>query len=163
MFNLIILLLFSGIAVFLISRGTYLLKPFERVVIYRYGEPLGEKGPGLLFLNPFIDTVIRLKLGPIIIDIPPQEILSQDQIPIKISAKIQYRITSALKSVTEVKSSYQETQKITLEVFREYINKTPKDRIKFKEDSLNQNVKDPINSKTQAYGVEVEIVELREI
>ncbi len=151
---MIIILFFSSIRI---------LKEYERGVIFRLGRLQAAKGPGPCFIIPLIDNFSRVDLRLVSIDVAKQEIMTKDGVPVTVDAVVYFRILEPAKALVEVSNYYQSTFLIAQTSLRSVIGSAELDELLSQRDKINASLQGIIDTQTKPWGVEVPIVEIKEI
>jgi len=151
---LVILFLASAIRV---------LKEYERAVVFRLGRFLAVKGPGLIILVPVIDKMRKVDLRVVTLDVPPQEIITRDNVSIKVSAVVYFRVVEADKAVIQVEDYYYATSQLAQTTLRSICGQAELDEILSEREKLNARIQKILDADTEPWGVKVSKVEIKEI
>lgn len=161
-----LLSLLSPIVVFVIIILTSALKvirEYERAVVFRLGRLVGAKGPGLIILIPIIDKMIKIDLRTITMDVPPQEIITRDNVPIKVDAVVYFRVIDPVKAVTEVMDFAYATSQISQTTLRSILGQVELDEVLSKREHINQRLQEIIDEETDPWGIKVSTVEVKAV
>ncbi len=154
------------IVIFLIlflSSAIRILREYERAVIFRLGRLIAEKGPGLIILMPIVDKMVRVSLRTIALDVPPQDIITKDNVSIKVSAVIYFRVMDARKAVVEVEDYLFATSQMSQTTLRSIIGQSELDELLSARDKINKELQSIIDSHTEPWGIKVSTVEVKQI
>lgn len=159
-----------GLGVFLVIVGIILLSAsvrvvpeYERGVIFRLGRLVGVKGPGLFFLIPIVDRMVRVSLRTINFDVQPQEVITKDNVPVKVNAVVYFRVVDPIKAVVEVENYRYATLQIAQTTLRGVVGEAELDDILSKREKLNERLQTIIDQQTDPWGIKVSVVELKEL
>jgi len=152
-----------GLALVLVAASIRILREYERGVIFRLGRVTAEKGPGLIRLIPFIDRMVRVSLRTVTLSIPPQEVITRDNVPARVNAVAYFRIIDPNKSVVEVVDVLQATSQIAQTTLRSVLGKAELDTLLSEREHLNEDLQQIIDSQTEPWGIKVSIVEIRDV
>jgi regulator of protease activity HflC (stomatin/prohibitin superfamily) len=158
--SLIIIVIF--VIIFLAS-AIRILKEYERAVVFRLGRLIAAKGPGLIILIPIVDKMVRVSLRTIALDVPPQDIITRDNVSIKVSAVIYFRVLDASKAVVEVEDYLFATSQISQTTLRSILGQSELDELLAQRDKINKELQAIIDSHTEPWGIKVSNVEVKQI
>jgi regulator of protease activity HflC (stomatin/prohibitin superfamily) len=160
---LIIVIVVLVIAVFVAASSIRTAFQYERAVVFRLGELVGARGPGLYFLIPLLETQQKIDLRTITDEVEPQEVITSDNVPIKVEGVIWYRIVDPIKACIEVKSYDQAITQVALTSLRMVIGKHRLDDVLRGQDTLSGVLRTDIDQATEAWGVRIERFEMKNI
>ncbi len=158
--SIIVLLVF--LVIFLAS-AVKVLPEYERGVIFRLGRVIGAKGPGLIILIPFIDKMVRVSLRVITLDVPTQDIITKDNVSVKVDAVVYFRVVDPVKAIVNVENYMYATSQISQTTFRSVCGQAELDELLSQREKLNEKLQEIIDRETDAWGVKVVSVELKRI
>ncbi|HEY9167679.1 MAG TPA: slipin family protein [Candidatus Kryptonia bacterium] len=150
-------------AVFFLASAIRVLREYERAVIFRLGRLIGAKGPGLIILVPIVDRMVRVSLRTIAMDVPPQDIITRDNVSIKVSAVIYFRVLDANKAVVEVEDYLFATSQMSQTTLRSILGQSELDELLAERDKINKELQGIIDSHTEPWGIKVSNVEVKQI
>jgi len=162
-------LLISFVFFLFIIGGTLLaaiikiLREYERGVIFRLGRFLGVKGPGLIILIPGIDRIVRVDLRTVTMDVPPQEIITRDNVPVTVDAVVYFRVIEPERSVIEVQDFIFATAQISRTTLRSVLGQADLDELLAKREHLNKILQKIVDEHTDPWGVKVTAVEVKDV
>lgn len=136
---------------------------YERAVIFRLGRLIGVKGPGLFLLIPFIDRMVKISLRTITLDIPPQDVITKDNISIKVNAVLYFKVIHPSKAIVEVENYLYATNQIGQTTLRSILGQSDLDEILSEREAINHKLQKIIDDSTEPWGVKVTSVELKQI
>lgn len=151
---LILLFLFSAIKV---------IREYERAVIFRLGRVIGAKGPGLIIVIPIIDKVWKVDLRTVAMDVPPQEVITRDNVPIKVDAVVYFRVMDPVKAVVEVENYIYATSQFSQTTLRSVLGQAELDDVLTKREAINHELQKIIDEATDPWGIKVTSVELKAV
>ncbi len=151
------------ILLFIVSRAIRILKEYERAVVFRLGRLHGVKGPGLIFVIPVIDKINIISLRTFVIDVPPQEIITKDNVPVKVNAVVYARVFDAEKAVCKVEDYMYATSQIAQTTLRAVVGKAELDEVLAEREKINQVLQEQIDLATDPWGVKVSAVEIKDV
>ena len=149
--------------IFFLISAIKILKEYERAVIFRLGRLIESKGPGLIILIPIIDKMVRISLRTIALDVPPQDIITKDNVSVKVSAVIYFRVMEARKAVVEVEDYLFATSQMSQTTLRSVIGQSDLDELLSARDKINKELQSIIDSHTEPWGIKVANVEVKQI
>jgi regulator of protease activity HflC (stomatin/prohibitin superfamily) len=157
-FGLIVL----GVFVLIMS-AIKIVQEYERGVIFRLGRLAGVKGPGIIFLIPFIDRMVKVDLRTITLDIPSQEAITRDNVTVKVNAVAYFRVIDPERSVVAVEDFRKATWQIAQTSLRSVLGQSDLDELLIRRDEINQKLQKIIDEQTEPWGIKVSIVEVKDV
>ena len=139
------------------------LREYERGVVFTLGRYTGTKGPGLFLLVPLVQQMVRVDLRIIVNDVPPQDVISHDNVSVKVNAVIYFRIVDAERSVIQVRDFMEATSQLAQTTLRSVLGKHDLDEMLAERDKLNHDIQDVLDKQTDAWGIKVSNVEIKRI
>lgn len=161
--SLISLLFIIFLAVYILSSAIKILKEYERGVVFRLGRVIPLKGPGLVLIWPIIDKMVKVSLRTVTMDVPAQDIITRDNITVKVNAVVYFRPIDPIKAVTEVEDFYYATSQIAQTTLRSILGQSQLDDLLTKRDELNAELQKVIDLQTEPWGVKVTAVEVKNV
>jgi regulator of protease activity HflC (stomatin/prohibitin superfamily) len=140
-----------------------ILKEYERGVIFRLGRYVAVRGPGLIILIPGIEKMFKINLRTIVMDVPPQDVITKDNVSIKVNAVVYFRVVSPEKAVLEVEDFYYATSQISQTTLRSILGQFELDDLLSNREKINLELQDVIDKQTDPWGVKVTAVEIKHI
>jgi len=159
-FNLMTVLLI--LAAFFIS-SVKILREYERGVVFRLGRIIGAKGPGLIILIPGIDKMVKVDLRTVTLDVPPQDIITRDNVSVKVSAVVYFRVLDAIKAIVDVADFHFATSQLAQTTLRSVCGQGELDNLLAERDEINDRIQTILDKDTEPWGVKVSKVEVKEI
>jgi len=150
------------VALFLMN-AIRILNEYERAVVFRLGRFLSVKGPGLIILIPILDKMVRTQLRIVTLDVPHQEVITQDNVSIKVSAVVYYRVVSPQGAILEVEDYHYATSQLAQTTLRSVCGAAELDEILSQRDKLNVKIQSILDEQTDAWGIKVTSVEIKYI
>jgi regulator of protease activity HflC (stomatin/prohibitin superfamily) len=150
-------------ALVLASMSVRVLREYERGVVFRLGRVTSQRGPGLIFLMPALDRMVRVSLRTITLQIPAQEIITRDNVPARVTAVAYYRIIDSTKSVIEIEDVLAATSQIAQTTLRSVLGKAELDALLAERERLNEHLQQIIDDQTEPWGVKVTTVEIKDV
>jgi regulator of protease activity HflC (stomatin/prohibitin superfamily) len=139
------------------------LREYERAVVFRLGRVLEQKGPGLVLLIPAVDRMVRVSLRTVTLRIPPQEVITRDNVPVKVAAVAYFRIVDPLRSVIDVEDFMAATLQIAQTTLRSVLGKAELDELLAERERLNESLQQIIDEQTEPWGIKVTTVEIKDV
>jgi regulator of protease activity HflC (stomatin/prohibitin superfamily) len=157
---IIVLLFFALIA---IGTSVRVLREYERGVIFRLGRLIAQKGPGLIFLIPLVDRMVKVDLRTVTLNIPPQEVITRDNVPAGVNAVAYFRVVDPQKAIVEVENFLLATSQISQTALRSVLGKAEFDQLLSDRERLNEELQKIIDESTEPWGVKVTAVEIKDV
>ncbi len=139
------------------------LREYERGVIFRLGRYVGIKGPGLILLMPVIDRMVRVSLRTIVLDVPPQDVITKDNVSIKVNAVVYFRVMDPAKAIIEVEDFFYATSQISQTTLRSVLGEVELDELLAHREKLNKRLQSIIDEQTDPWGIKVSAVEIKHV
>jgi len=149
--------------IILASNSIKILREYERGVIFRLGRSIGVKGPGLIWLWPGIDRMVKVSLRTVVMDVPSQDIITQDNVSVKVNAVIYFRVMQPQKAVIDVENYLFATSQLSQTTLRSVLGQSELDDLLSQRDKINQKLQQIIDSHTEPWGIKVSNVEVKQI
>jgi regulator of protease activity HflC (stomatin/prohibitin superfamily) len=157
----------AGVIAFLVLAFLYssirVLREYERGVVFTLGRYTGTKGPGLFLLVPIIQQMVRVDLRVMVDEVPPQDVISRDNVTVKVNAVIYFRVVDAGQAVIQVRDYLQATSQLAQTTLRWVLGKHDLDSMLGERDKLNADIQDVLDKQTEGWGVKVSQVEIKRI
>ena len=151
------------VGLILIAASVRILREYERGVIFRLGRLLDQKGPGVVLLIPFIDRMVRVSLRTVTQQIPPQEVITRDNVPARVTAVTYFHIVDPNKSVVEIQDVLAATSQISQTTLRSVLGKAELDTLLAERERLNEDLQKIIDDQTEPWGIKVTTVEIKDV
>ncbi|HYK64046.1 MAG TPA: slipin family protein [Patescibacteria group bacterium] len=151
------------IAIIFVLSGLKILNEYERGVIFRLGRLTPYRGPGVIFVIPILERMSRIDLRTVTLDIPPQDVITKDNVTVKVSAVLYFRVVDPSRAVTEVANYLFATMQLAQTTLRSVGGQTELDELLSQRDKLNARIQEIVDSQTEPWGVKVTLVELKNI
>jgi len=139
------------------------LREYERGVVFRLGRVTSQRGPGLIYLMPVLDRMVRVSLRTVTLEIPAQEIITRDNVPARVTAVAYYRVIDPTKSVIEIENVLAATSQIAQTTLRSVLGKAELDALLSERERLNEHLQHIIDDQTEPWGVKVTAVEIKDV
>lgn len=157
------ILLIVAATVLFFSQAIRVLKEYERGVVFRLGRFSNVKGPGLIILIPFIDKMEKVSLRTVAMDVPPQDIITKDNVTTKVNAVVYFRVMDAQRAVIEVEDVLYATSQLAQTTLRSILGESELDEILSEREKINEHLQTVLDRQTDAWGIKVSLVELKHI
>lgn len=146
-----------------LSAAIKILREYERGVVFTLGRFTGVKGPGLILLIPFVQQMVRTDLRVVVHDVPPQDVISHDNVSVQVNAVIYFRIVAPEKAIIQVEDYMQATSQLAQTTLRSVLGKHELDEMLAERDKLNNDIQEILDSQTDNWGIKVANVEIKHI
>jgi len=160
---IVIVVVLAAIGVTALGASVRVLREYERGVVFRLGRLMPPRGPGLILLMPTIDRMVRVSLRTVTLTIPPQETITRDNIPVRVTAVAYYRIVEPRMAVTEVENVHTATVQIAQTTLRSVLGGVDLDHVLSERERLNEMLQRVIDTQTEPWGVKVTTVEIKDV
>jgi regulator of protease activity HflC (stomatin/prohibitin superfamily) len=158
---LLIMAVFFGFII--LANAIRILREYERGVVFRLGRFIGVKGPGLIILIPLIDRMDKISLRTVVMDVPPQDIITRDNVSLKVNAVVYFRVVTPEKAVLEVENYLFATSQLSQTTLRSIIGQSELDDLLSERDKINAQLQKIIDHQTEPWGIKVSNVEVKHI
>jgi regulator of protease activity HflC (stomatin/prohibitin superfamily) len=162
--SLIVLGAVAVVVLILLMLSVRIVQEYERAVIFRLGRVLpGARGPGLFFIIPIVDRMVKVNLQIVALDVPPQDVITKDNVTVKVNAVVYFQVFEPIKAVVEIQNYYFGTSQIAQTTLRAVLCKADLDQILTERDRLNHDIQRIIDELTDPWGVKVSLVEIKDV
>ena len=151
------------LAVLILSMAIKILPEYERAVLFRLGRLVSVKGPGLIIIIPIIDKIIRVSLRTVVYDVPPQDIITKDNVSCKVNAVLYYRVVSADSAIVNVEHFHDATNQLAQTTLRSVVGQAELDELLSERDKLNLKIQQIVDETTDPWGIKVTMVEIKDV
>ncbi|HOJ70900.1 MAG TPA: SPFH domain-containing protein [Syntrophorhabdaceae bacterium] len=152
------------IIIFFLASAIKILNEYERGVVFRLGRVLGSpKGPGLIILIPIIDRMVKVSLRTVVLDIPPQDVITKDNVSIKVNAVVYFRVVDALKAIVEIENYLYATSQLSQTTLRSVLGQAELDELLSHREKINDRLQDILDAHTEPWGIKVANVEVKNV
>ncbi len=151
------------VAIFILSKAIKIVNEYERVVIFRLGRLSGIKGPGLFLIIPIIDTVVKIDLRVVTIDVPKQNVITKDNVTVDVDAVVYYKVVEPSSAVNEVENYKYATSTLSQTTLRDVIGQIELDELLSKREEINRSIQEMLDVSTDPWGIKVTGVTLRDV
>jgi regulator of protease activity HflC (stomatin/prohibitin superfamily) len=163
-FAAIVLVAVVAVILFILTSAVKIIKEYERGVIFRLGRVQGRaKGPGLFILIPVVDKMVKVGLRTVTLDVPPQDLITRDNVPARVTAVIYFRVVDPNKSVIEVENHVLATSQISQTTLRSVLGQKSLDDLLTNREAINEELQKIIDEQTEPWGVKVSVVEVKDV
>lgn len=160
MLGLLLVIMFGGFILFNLIK---ILSEYERGVIFRLGRLIAVKGPGLIILIPGIDRMVKVSLRTVVLDVPPQDVITKDNVSIKVNAVVYFRVVQPDKAIVSVENYIYATSQLAQTTLRSILGQFELDDLLAQRDKINQELQHIIDQHTEPWGIKISTVEVKQI
>ena len=160
---LVVVIAILAIALLLAGASVRVLREYERAVVFRLGRVIAQKGPGLVLLTPAIDRMVRVSLRTVTLNVPPQDVITRDNVPVRVDAVVYFRVIDPNCAVVQVESYLKATSQIAQTTLRSVLGRAELDALLSERDALNEELQVIIDEQTEPWGVKVSTVEIKDV
>jgi len=151
------------IAVMILASAIRILREYERAVIFRLGRLVGVKGPGLVILIPIIDRMVRVSLRVVAMDVAPQDVITKDNVSVKVNAVVYFRVMAADRAIVEVEDFLYATTQLAQTTLRSVLGQVELDQLLAEREQINHQLQRIIDEQTDSWGIKVSLVEIKHV
>ena len=148
---------------FILASAIRILREYERGVVFRLGRLIATKGPGLILLIPIVDKMIKVSLRTVVMDVPPQDVITKDNVSISVNAVVYYRVMHPEKAIVEVENFHVATSQLSQTTLRSILGQSELDELLSQRDKINRELAVIIDNQTEPWGIKVSNVEVKHI
>ena len=145
------------------SMALQVVREYERLVVFRLGKHVGSRGPGLVFIIPFIERFIKVSTRTIVMDIPPQDVITRDNVSIKVNAVLYFRVIDPNRAVLDVEDFLFATSQLAQTTLRSVLGQADLDELLIKRETINEKLQNIIDTHTDPWGIKVGLVEVKHV
>lgn len=156
-------LIIALLVIIFLSAAIRILREYERGVVFTLGRFTGVKGPGLIILVPFVQQMVRVDLRVVVQDVPPQDVISRDNVSVKVNAVLYFRIVDAERAIIQVEDFMAATNQLAQTTLRSVLGKHELDEMLAERDKLNSDIQEILDQRTDAWGIKVSNVEIKHV
>jgi regulator of protease activity HflC (stomatin/prohibitin superfamily) len=149
--------------IIILANAIRILREYERGVIFRLGRLIAVKGPGIIFLIPLVDKMVKVSLRTVVLDVPPQDVITKDNVSIKVNAVVYFRVVQPEKSIVEVENFLFATSQLSQTTLRSILGQSELDELLSERDKINAKLQTIIDQHTEPWGIKVSNVEVKQI
>ena len=151
------------IVIFILLKSIRIIREYERAVVFRLGRLLRAKGPGLIILIPFIDKMVKVQLRTVTLDVPPQDIITKDNVPVKVNAVVYFHIVNPEDAVVKIENYFTATSQIAQTTLRNILGKSELDELLSHREKISRELQKVIDEQTDPWGIKVTVVEVKDV
>ncbi len=151
------------IGLFILANAIRILREYERGIIFRLGRLIGSKGPGLILLIPIIDKMVKVSLRTVTMDVPSQDVITRDNVSVKVNAVIYFRVIDPSKAIVQVEDFLYATSQISQTTLRSVLGQVELDDLLANREKINQELTKIIDAQTEPWGIKVSVVEVKNV
>lgn len=161
----LLMIFFIGIIflIIILANAIRILREYERGVVFRLGRLIGAKGPGIIFLIPIVDRMVKVTLRTVVMDVPPQDIITRDNVSIKVNAVVYFRVIQAEKAIVEVENYLFAISQLAMTTLRSVLGQSELDELLAQREKINDQLQQIIDSHTEPWGIKVSSVVVKNI
>lgn len=163
MFDFAVIATVLGVAILLTVSGIKILKEYQRAVIFRLGRLVHARGPGITYVIPWVEKMMRVDLRTVTMDVPPQDVITRDNVSIKVSAVLYFRVIEPNRAITEVQNYLFATSQLAQVTLRSTCGQALLDELLAERDKINTRIQEILDSQTESWGIKVVLVEVKDI
>ena len=150
-------------AVFILATSIRVLNEYERGVVFRLGSVIGVKGPGLIILIPLVDRMVKVSLRTVVLDVPPQDVITHDNVSLQVNAVVYFRVLDPSKAVLDVENYMFATSQLSQTTLRSVLGQIQLDEILSEREKINDELQEIIDRQTDPWGIKISLVELKHV
>ncbi len=151
------------VVILILASAIRILREYERGVIFRLGRLIGAKGPGLIILIPFIDRMVKTSLRTVVMDVPPQDVITKDNVSVQVNAVIYFRVINPEKAIVEVENFTFATSQLSQTTLRSIVGQVELDELLSEREKINQELQKIIDRSSDPWGIKISLVEVKHI
>ncbi|MDD4168736.1 MAG: slipin family protein [Desulfotomaculaceae bacterium] len=163
LYDFLTMVVWVVLVVFILSSAIKIIPEYERAVLFRLGRLVNARGPGLIFIIPIIDRIMRISLRIIVFDVPPQDVITKDNVACKVNAVLYYRVIVPENAVVNVESYHEATSQLAQTTIRSVVGTAELDELLSKREKLNQIIQNIVDESTDPWGIKVTGVEIKDV
>ncbi|MEW6620327.1 MAG: slipin family protein [bacterium] len=152
-----------GFAIVLLIGGIKVLREYERAVVFRLGRLVGDRGPGIIYIIPLFEQWNKVDLRTVTMDIPPQEVITRDNVTVRVNAVCYFRVLNPANAITKITNYVYATSQIAQTTLRSVLGQSELDELLAHRDKINQELQRIIDSQTDPWGIKVSVVEVKDV
>jgi regulator of protease activity HflC (stomatin/prohibitin superfamily) len=162
-FSVTLILIGVLFLLFILASAIKILREYERGVIFRLGRLIGVKGPGIILLIPIIDKMVKVSLRTVVLDVPPQDVITKDNVSIKVNAVVYFRVIQPDKAIVEVENFLFATSQLSQTTLRSILGQSELDELLSQREKINRELAKIIDTQTEPWGIKISNVEVKHI
>ena len=156
-------ILLAALVIVVIGSAIKIMREYERAVVFTLGRFTGVKGPGLIIIIPFVQQIVRVDLRTITLDVPSQDVISRDNVSVKVNAVIYFRVVDPDRSIIQVENFMVATSELAQTTLRSVLGKHDLDEMLAERDKLNEDIQEILDKQTDSWGIKVANVEIKHV
>lgn len=156
-------LVVAFIVLIILANSIRVLREYERGVVFRLGRLIGEKGPGVIILLPLVDRLVKVSLRTVVMDVPPQDVITHDNVSVKVNAVLYFRVVEPGKAIVSVENYLFATSQLAQTTLRSILGQAELDQILAEREKINSELQSIIDTHSDAWGIKVSGVELKDV
>jgi regulator of protease activity HflC (stomatin/prohibitin superfamily) len=160
---LTVLVILIAAAIAIAGASVRVLREYERAVVFRLGRVIDKKGPGLVLLVPAVDRMVRISLRTVTLNVPPQDVITRDNVPVRVDAVVYFRVVDPDSAVVQVENFNKATSQIAQTTLRSVLGKVDLDSLLTEREELNEELQKIIDDQTEPWGIKVTTVEIKDV
>jgi len=160
---IILIVIIAILLLILIRLAIRVLREYERGVLFRFGRLSSIKGPGIFLIIPFVDKMVKVDLRTITLDVPPQDVITRDNVPVKVNAVAYFRVMDPAKAIVEIENYKVATSQIAQTTLRSILGQAELDDLLSRREKINKELQIIIDEQTDPWGIKVSIVEIKDV
>ena len=160
---IIVVVIIFALAIIFLFAAIKVAREYERGVVFRLGRLIGIKGPGLFILIPFVDRAVKVDLRTVTLNVPPQEVITRDNVTVKVNAVAYFRVVDSSKAIVQVENFLVATSQISQTTLRSVLGQVELDQLLSERDQINERLQKIIDEQTEPWGVKVSVVEVKDV
>jgi regulator of protease activity HflC (stomatin/prohibitin superfamily) len=161
--NLILIVILAIFAIMILTAAIKIVREYERAVVFRLGRYVGVRGPGLVFLIPFIENMVKVDLRVVTMDVPAQECITQDTVTVKVDAVVYFRVVKPQDAILNVEQYVRATSLLAQTTLRNVVGQSELEELLSHRDKVNEKLQKLIDEGTESWGIKVSMVEVRDV
>ena len=154
---------FAIIVIILIISGIKILKEYDRAVVFRLGRMVSPRGPGITYVIPLVERMLRIDLRTVTLDVPPQDVITRDNVSVKVSAVLYFRVIDPNRAIREVQNYLFATSQLAQVTLRSVCGQAQLDELLAEREKMNTQIQEILDAETEPWGIKVVLVEIRDI
>ncbi len=151
------------LGIFILSSAIKILKEYDRAVVFRLGRAIGVKGPGLILLIPIVDRMVKVDLRTVAMDVPPQDIITRDNVSMKVNAVVYFRVIDARQAIIEVEKYLYATSQLAQTTLRSVLGEVELDDLLAEREKINERLQHILDQHTDPWGIKVSSVQIKHV
>ena len=159
----VVLVVLAFFLIIILANAIRILREYERGVVFRLGRLISVRGPGLILLIPIIDKLVKVSLRTVVMDVPPQDVITEDNVSLKVNAVVYFRVVQPQKAIVEVENFLVATSQLSQTTLRSVLGQSELDDLLSQREKINQKLQQIIDAHTEPWGVKVSNVEVKQI